>query len=196
MAETTSHQKLVRHYDEPGQARELTFSCYLRMPLLTNDDWRRMLSRSIDAAMNRLGFRLVAFAYMPEHVHILVFPFELSAKVERLLKAIKQPFSFRIKQKLIVAKSRLLERLTVQERPGKFVFRFWQEGPGYDRNLLTADSINASIDYIHMNPVRRGLVKEPGQWKWSSYRWYMSDGTEVDEDLPRIDRLPVDFWNP
>ncbi len=43
-------ESLVKHYEEPGHVRELTFSCYLRMPLLTNDTWREMLSRSIERA--------------------------------------------------------------------------------------------------------------------------------------------------
>ena len=26
--------------------------------------------------------------------------------------------------------------------------------------------------YMHRNPVKRGLVLEPGLWEWSSYRSY------------------------
>ncbi len=62
----TTHRKRVRHYNEPGHCHELTFSCYRRMPLLTDDDWREKLSRSIDRAMDRHAFALVAFVYMPE----------------------------------------------------------------------------------------------------------------------------------
>jgi putative transposase len=28
------------------------------------------------------------------------------------------------------------------------------------------------LKYMHRNPVVRGLVQEPGQWRWSSYRTY------------------------
>jgi hypothetical protein len=41
----------VRHFNQPGECHELTFSCYCRMALLTNDDWREKLSPSIDRAM-------------------------------------------------------------------------------------------------------------------------------------------------
>jgi putative transposase len=44
------------------------------MPLLTNNVWRGMLSVAIDRAMNGQGYRLVAFVYMPEHVHLIVLP--------------------------------------------------------------------------------------------------------------------------
>jgi REP-associated tyrosine transposase len=40
---------------------------------------------------------LVAFVYMPEHVHLLVYPDQNASTIDALLKAIKRPFSYRIK---------------------------------------------------------------------------------------------------
>ena len=157
--------------------------------------WREMLSRSIDQAMAAHRFSLVAFVYMPEHVHLLVYPSDPAAAVQKLLYAVKRPFSYRIKQLLDRAGSRLLQRLTVQERPGKMVFRYWQEGPGYDRNLNTAEAVSSSIEYIHLNPMRRGLVGEPLQWRWSSCRFYASDGQDQDPALPKLRGLPAEFWD-
>ena len=31
------------------------------------------------------------------------------------------------------------------------------------------------LRYIHRNPVRRGLVEKPEQWRWSSFRDYAYD---------------------
>jgi REP-associated tyrosine transposase len=73
-------------------------------------------------------------------------------------------------------------------------YRYWQEGAGYDRNLIESDAVAASIEYLHLNPVRRGLVREAVQWRWSSCRFYVSDGQEVDPALPRIHPLPAEFW--
>ncbi len=70
MASRPPHRKRVRHYDQPGDFHELTFSCYRRMLLLTNNRWRAMLSEAITAALERHDFRLAAFVYMPEHVHL------------------------------------------------------------------------------------------------------------------------------
>ncbi|MGO8752013.1 MAG: REP-associated tyrosine transposase [Thermoguttaceae bacterium] len=192
----TTHRKRVRHYNEPGHCHELTFSCYRRMPLLTNDDWREKLSRSIDRAIDAHAFSLVAFVYMPEHIHLLVYPREPSSKVEDLLYAIKRPYSFRIKWIPVTARSLLLARLTVQERHGKMVFRFWQEGLGYDRNLTSPEAIVSSIDYIHMNPVRRKLANEPVEWRWSSCRFYSAGGRCDDAPLPKLCGLPSETWDP
>ena len=52
----------------------------------------------------------------------------------------------------------------------------------------------AAINYIHENPVRRGLVTRGIDWKWSSARWYVSDRKTVDPDLPTIHGLPPEFW--
>jgi len=165
------HRKTIRHYHEPGDLHEFTFSCYRRMPLLTKDDWRRLLCQSIHRAMTRYDDRLLAFVLMPEHVHLLGCPSRLVHHIDAFLSAIKRPHSSRIKKILQAHPSPLLKRLTVRERPGKTAFRYWQEGPGYDRNLSTESAVLAAIDYILTNPVRRGLVQSPIDWKWSSARW-------------------------
>ena len=190
----TEHRKQIRHFHEPGDLHELTFSCHQQMPLLTDDVWRRMFCRAIDRGMELRSFRLVAFVLMPEHVHLLVYPTSLSVKIDELLSAIKRPHSGRIKLILQKTHSPLLARLTVQERPGKMVFRYWQEGPGFDRNLFSEKAVLAAIDYIHNNPVRRGLVQRATDWKWSSARWYVSDRVDLDPDLPTIHGLPWDFF--
>jgi putative transposase len=162
------------------------------MPLLTNDDWRKRLARSIDAANAETGMQLVAFVFMPEHVHLLVYPQGSQASIARYLARLKQPFSKSIKELLIGSKSTLLDRLTVQERPGKTCFRFWQEGPGFDRNLYSPHAITASIHYMHDNPVKRGLCQRAIEWKWSSARYYLADvpGQQY-SDLPFIHGLPI-----
>jgi putative transposase len=110
------------------------------------------------------------------------------------LADIKRPFSGRVKKLLVAEHNPLLSQLTVMERPGKEAFRFWQEGPGYDRNLSSQKSVLAAIDYFHLNPVRRGLAARAVDWKWSSARWYASDGKEQDPDLPTIHGPPWELF--
>jgi len=214
------HRKLVRHFHEPGDFHELTFSRYQRRPLLTNDIWRHLLCRAIDRAISCHEFALAAFVLMPEHLHLLVYPRSSAAKtlagqssrqwhptprhrtsgsiadeLSRLIADIKRPFSGRVKRLLAQAGDPLLTQLIVQERPGKQAFRFWQEGPGYDRNLSSASSVEQAIEYIHFNPVRRGLVTRAIDWKWSSARWYVSDGSDLDSHLPAIHGVPAGLFD-
>ena len=49
---------------------------------------------------------------------------------------------------------------------------FWQ-ARFYDFNVWTEKKRIEKLRYIHRNPVKRGLVESPEQWKWSSFRWYL-----------------------
>ena len=187
------YRKRVQHYDVPGDCHELTFSCYRRKPLLTNDLWRELLSESIARASQRHAYQLLAFVYMPEHVHLLVLPEAGAATIRRYLFAINRPFSYRIKKILADHDSPLLESLTLRQRPGVKTFRFWQEGSGYDRNMQTASAIDAAIDYIHRNPVRRALCQRAVDWRWSSARYYLDEDYVKDAALPPIKALPYDY---
>lgn len=191
MIPASAHRKRVTHFQEPGHYHELTFSSFRRLPLLTDDVCRVLLSHSIEQAMDRHHYRLVAFVYMPTHVHLLTFPDADASSIAQLLRAIKRPFSLRVKQQLEANGSQLVPLLTVRQRPGVMTFRFWQEGPGYDRNLTRPETIVAVVDYLHNNPVRRGLCQRAGEWRWSSARYYHTEGGEQDSALPRIHGLPT-----
>lgn len=188
------HRKTVRHFHEPGDLHELTFSCYRRMPLLNDDAWRTLLAESLDRAAKRYEFRLVAFVFMPEHVHLLAYPQGLEARIDLFLSAIKRPCSFRIKQSLMEQRSPILQQLTVRERPGVERFRFWQEGGGYDRNLRSEQAVLAAIEYIHLNPVRRGLCDRAVDWKWSSAARFYEPDRAIDPILPETSGLPSEFF--
>ena len=48
-------------------------------------------------------------------------------------------------------------------------------------------TLQSVIDYIHLNPVRRGLVELPEDWEWSSARFYSGMNpvkVEMDRMLP------------
>ena len=179
----------------PGHVHELTFSCYQRQPLLSDDVWRGMLAESINRAMEGHRYRLTAFVFMPEHVHLMVYPLPEADTIAALLRAVKRPFSYRVKQLLTESASQLIERLTMRQRPGVTTFRYWQEGPGYDRNLTKLSTVLAAIDYLHQNPVRRGVVKTAADWKWSSARYYLIDPPRQYPGLPILHSLPAEWLN-
>ena len=57
---------------------------------------------------------------------------------------------------------------------------FWQ--PRYhDFNVWSEKKRIEKLRYIHRNPVRRGLVKNPEDWQWSSYRHYLTGEVGVVE---------------
>jgi putative transposase len=181
--------KTIQHFNIAGHTHYLTFSCFDGLPLLLNDTWRMWLSKAINTALRRHHFQLTAFVYMPEHIHMIVWPRHGDYKIEDFLYTVKKPFSDRIKKDLIRTSDARLERLSLQEG-GKTRFRFWQKGPGHDRNLFNQEKIVKAAEYIHNNPVRRGLCKSPEEWRWSSWNFYYSSAKWNDAAMPDVKGLP------
>jgi hypothetical protein len=64
-----------------------------------------------------------------------------------------------------------LPQIVIHQATGRAAGSFWQKRY-YDRNLRDHREFVLKIGYIHRNPVKRGLVRSPEEWKWSSYRHY------------------------
>jgi len=61
----------------------------------------------------------------------------------------------------------------VRRCPGGPPDPFW-ERRYYDFNLWSEGKYAEKLDSMHMNPVKRGLVKHPGEWPWSSFRHWQT----------------------
>lgn len=187
MPEAVPHRKSVKHYEQVLQARLLTFSCLKRRAILLEPSRAAIVADALERAAVGKRWVLLAWVFMPEHVHILAVPWYGASDVSALLYAIKRPSSFRIKRRLAAGGDPLVEELTVRERPGKTAFRFWQEGPGHDRNIRSYEGILSAVRYVHDNPVRRGLCEKPSDWAWSSARQWETG----ERGVPRVVR-----WSP
>jgi putative transposase len=163
--------KRRRRYNELGEPRELTFSCFRHFPLLSRDRTREWFRESLDVARKELGFQLWAYVLMPNHVHLLVYPRNSGDRMPAFLQAIKEPVGRKAIAHLRKHAPDWLTRLRVQEG-SRVRYRFWQPGGAYDRSITSAATLRYSIDYIHNNPVRLGLVATPEEWEWSSARWF------------------------
>ena len=164
-------EKRCRRFNERGQPRELTFSCYRQYPFLARERTRHWFSAALQAARTRFGFQILAYVVMPEHVHLLVYPGEAPERMSRFLRAVKEPVARQAIRCLKANAPGWLVRIAVREG-SRLRQRFWQPGGGYDRNITSMDTLRAMIEYIHANPVRRGLVGKAEDWEWSSARWY------------------------
>ena len=165
------HRKTIRHYNIPGHAHFLTFSCYQRFPLLNRDRTRAWLIEAIIVAKEKYQYALWAYVIMPEHVHLLIYPKIQDYDISLFLKTLKQSVARKAKHFLEEGNRDWLDKVMVKCGARK-IFRFWQAGPGYDRNIIRRDELLEKIRYMHNHPVRRGLVQNPDEWKWSSAGWY------------------------
>ena len=164
------HRKRAKKFDIPGHAHFLTFSCYQRMPLLTNDAWRTLLASAIRASCEKYEVALWAYVFMPEHVHLLLKPRRGTYRLATFEQSIKTSSAMSILNELKRQKAPVLKNLLVEERPGRWIHRFWQEGGGHDLNIWSMKKAIEKAQYCHSNPVKRRLVISADRWKWSSFR--------------------------
>jgi putative transposase len=183
------HRKQVRSYNEPGHAHELTFSCFRRLPLLSRDRCRQWMIEALESARQRQNLALWAYVIMPEHVHVIVCPRRSVYEVRLIRTALKVPVQRNALAFLRREAPGYLHQLCDRQPNGEVHYRFWQRGGGYDRNITDPRTLQTMIEYIHNNPVRRGLVERPTDWAWSSARYYEGrpDAVLAMDPLPTLD---------
>ena len=185
LADTRSHR---RNVNDPGDAHELTCSCYHGYKFLTSDRVRVWLKEALDAARAELEFDLWVYVIMPEHVHLIICPRRPVYDIAKIRQAIKEPVGRAAMKYLRKNRRDWLPRLT-RQRGRRQERMFWQSGGGYDRNVKEPSTLMSMIDYIHLNPVRRGLVDFANDWKWSS----MAELEGTGSSPVRLDPIPPEW---
>jgi len=99
----------------------------------------------------RFDVRVYGYVVMPEHAHLLL----------------NEPARGKLADAIHFLKLSFAKRLRRPGSPGPF----WQ-ARYYDCNVRNHREFMVKLRYLHRNPVKRGLVVKPEDWKWSSYRHY------------------------
>jgi putative transposase len=143
----------LKRYQQSQQTHFVTFSCYRRLARLQDERTRDMFVEGLER--NRRSYRFCVYGYvvMPEHIHLLVS----EPEVEVLATAIQA-------LKISVAR----REMRYHEKGDATL---WQKRY-YDHNVRSYKSFVEKLRYMHRNPVKRGLVENPEDWKWSSFRHY------------------------
>ncbi len=158
--------KKCKRYNFPGQAHELTFSCYHNQNFLIKKRTCDWLVDSILTSKDKHNFSLWAYVFMPNHVHLLIKPRSKNYSISKILKSIKQPVA---KKAIAFLKQNNPSGLKFVKTSEKHqAYRFWQKGGGYDRNITKIDTLIKSAKYIHNNPVRKKLTGLTKGWYYSS----------------------------
>ena len=137
----------LKRYQFTGDLHFVTFSCYRRQPYLASMAARTRFEEALERTRSRYGFCVLGYVVMPEHVHLLVSEPRMGP-LAKALHALKLSMS----------------KLSPQ-RP------FWQ-ARYYDFNVYSYRKQVEKLRYIHRNPVHRGLVEQPQDWRWSSFHHY------------------------
>jgi len=159
-------KRLIRHYGH-GHLHFITFSCYRRLPLLRTVHARNVFVKILDEVRDRYGFSLVGYVVMPEHIHLLISE-PAKGTPSTVLQVLKQRVSRRLRRNRRAPTGQLKLRFEDGEDS---LPRFWQRR-FYDFNVWSLKKRVEKLQYMHMNPMKRGLVAHPKDWPWSSFSFY------------------------
>src|SRR5437773_4171980 len=163
----------LRRFHQSKQSHFITFSCYKRMPFLSNSGLRDIFIRCLENIRRRYQFRVFGYVVMPEHIHLLVSEPDVES-LAKVIQALKVSFVRQLAKRPTSARSRQMWGTDSGANGGTF----WQKRY-YDHNVRSAQSFVTKLRYIHRNPMTRGLCKAPIDWRWSSFRHYATAEVDV-----------------
>jgi putative transposase len=124
-----------------------TFSTWQRRKLFVVEPYAGLFLKTLYGYRKQGKFLLHAFVLMPEHVHLLLTPAP-DITLEHAIQLIKGGYS---------------HAFGVEFRKGEV----WQRG-FTDHRIRDAEDFGNHHDYIHQNPVKRGLAGEPRDYRYCS----------------------------
>jgi len=151
------------HARHNSQTYFITSQTAGRKRFFQHDRWARLLLELLFHNREN-GYLLHEFVVMPDHFHLLISP---KITLERAIQFVKGGFSFRAKKDFT------------------YPWEIWQRGFSDHRIRDSADYQNHR-DYIHMNPVRKELCKQPSDYPYSS----AAPGFELDPVPQWLKPLP------
>jgi putative transposase len=139
----------------PGVPEHLIVRGIDRKPIFRSDSDRILFHRCLCGYAEKLGIAIHAYVLMPNHVHLLATGPTLRA-LSKLFAGLGRKYVSHFNY--------------VYKRTGTlWQGRFRSFPVQSERYLLTCQR------YIELNPVRAAMVAAPGEFPWSSHRFYAED---------------------
>jgi putative transposase len=161
---------LLKRYYGAGDLHFITCSCYDRQPVLGRAERRDLFLIVLEQVRKRYRFIVVGYVVMPEHFHLLISE-PRRGTPSTVMQALKLGFARRLLAEIARAQVSKGARPGAPGVGGNAASHVWQ-ARFYDFNVWGDRKRIEKLRYIHRNPVVRGLVGEPGDWQWSSFRSY------------------------
>ena len=149
----------------------------------------RLLTESIDALRTAFRetqrhhpFTIDAIVVLPDHLHTVWTLPEGDADFPTRWRLIKTSFSRKLSADEPVSSS----------RAGKGERGIWQRRY-WEHTIRDEIDYSRHIDYVHINPVKHGLVKRVGDWPYSSFHRMVRDGVYPDDWAGDVSGLDAEF---
>jgi putative transposase len=169
-----------------SQALYITIVTKDRLPVFRTDALKIVACRAIDEARNSGGFLLFAYVIMLDHMHLLTNCPDTSAEVLRYRKGItgRRVIDY-LKEKNYETS---LARLRHKDWKQKHSYSLWQQEKSVF-SIYSEAMFMQKVNYIHLNPVRAGLVESAVDYRWSSARIWQRREAEDEPLRMDVDRI-------
>ncbi len=145
---------------------DLKAGCYFVTPTIWNwyyifdrhDRWQ-ILADSLKFCQENKGLNIYSYVFMLNHLHLIVH----SDNVSGFLRDFKTFTSKQLKINIQKNEPDILKLFL--DFDGQY--RFWKDD-NQPKYIETDQFLLQKLNYIHMNPVKKGYVMRPEYWKWSS----------------------------
>ena len=118
----------------------------------------QILEDSIVYCQKNKNFKIYAFVFMLNHVHLIASAPDLIG----VIRDMKTFLSKEIKKNIIATEPNILKLFE-----GNDDNAFWKDG-NHPELIHNEKFFKQKINYIHYNPVRKQYVHVPEDWYWSS----------------------------
>jgi putative transposase len=156
-----------------GHIYYVTTVVYDRVPIFTRPSFIMPLYDSLNFYRYKQGFKLLGYVIMPDHLHLIVWPFG-STTVSEIMRDYKKFTSTRIihQAELEGIEEWIAAFQRAGHETGRSAKKVWQDS-FWDMNIYSEHILRQKLNYLHRNPVRAGLVENPEDYMYSSYRNYV-----------------------
>lgn len=153
----------------------ITFTITAWLPIFVDEKPISILMDSFMYCIENNGLRITAYVIMPNHLHAVLF--DANFNPENLIKTLTSFRKFTGLRLCDYVDSHFSPPVTAVLRNEKLEDRdrqFWQPG-WHAEGIFSYPFLQQKVDYIHMNPCRKGLVKSPQEWRYSSAAYWVDE---------------------
>jgi REP element-mobilizing transposase RayT len=154
----------------------LTYSVVDWLPIFVTEKTCRTITDSLTFCHRQKHLGINAYVIMPTHMHLIAFDRDFDNKrLEQTLSDFRK-FTGRQLSDLCgthfpACFAAVLRENAAEDRAR----RLWQPSR-HPEAIQTERFWQQKVDYLHDNPCRKGLVRQPDHWRFSSAVFYVSDG--------------------
>jgi putative transposase len=164
----------------------VTFTVVDWLPVFITEDTCKIITDSLNFCGGNKNLRVNAYVSMPSHMQAIIFDKDFNA--ERLKHTLDDFRKFTGRNLADYCDKNLPPSFadTFREQAGEDrLRRFWQ-ATQHPVGIFTEVFWKQKLDYLHWNPCRKGLVRAPEDWRFSSAAFWLEGKTDNDLNLTEV----------